>query len=211
MTVYEVTRIKDKNSNGILNMISRFSTRILSEIEQSGYALYGIFFGVLGLASNELYLVVVRENNAPKSEDTDSLPDLLKAHHLSIQESHRLCPTVRPKEHTMRSRDGIYVFRWFDVMNRDVDEIVRISDGAWASFEEGFDSEIQGLFAECDRSKELGKMLLLTWYRNLTVWQASRQPSKEARERFRRRHELTIETVAIATRLFFPDRLGKTA
>jgi len=211
MTVYEVIRIKDKNSNSILNMINKFSTGILSEIEQSGYVLYGIFFGVLGLASNELFLVVVRENNAPTSEDTDSLPDLLKANHLSIQESHRLCPTVRPTEHTTRSRDGIYVFRWFDVMNRDVDEIVRISDGAWTSFEEGFDSEIQGLFAEYDRSKEQGKMLLLTWYRNLTVWEASRQPSKESRERFRRRHALTIETVAIATRLFFPDRLGKTA
>jgi len=109
----------------------------------------------------------------------------------------------------MRSRGGIYVLRWFDVRNRDVDEIVRLSDEAWTPFEEGFDSEIRGLFAECDRSNDQGKMLLLTWYQNLSVWEASRQPSKEAKDRFRRRHDLTIETIAIATRLFFPHKLGK--
>lgn len=209
MAVYEFIRIKDRNRNGILNTVEIISTQILPEAEQSGYSLYGVFFGLLGMVSNELYLVVMREDNAPMLDERRSISNLVERHGLSLQERYHLCPTVRPAEHTMRSRDGIYVFRWFDVLNRDVDEIVRLSDEAWASFEEGFDSEIQGLFAECDRSNEQGKMLLLTWYQNLTVWEASRQPSNEARDRFRRRHDLTIETIAIATRLFFPHRLGK--
>ena len=120
----------------------------------------------------------------------------------SLQERYQLNPTVRPVEHTMLTKSGIYVFRWFDVKNRDVDEIVKLSDEAWVSFEEGFDSEVQGLFAERDRSHEQVKMLLLTWYRDLSVWEASRRPAKEARERFLKRHDLTIEAIPIASRLF---------
>ena len=210
MAAYEFIRIKDRNSNGILNMVNTFNNRILSEAEQSGYSLYGLFFGLLGLPSNELYLAAVREDNKLFSDGTTPLTGLVESHKLSLQECYQLCPTVRPIEHTMRSREGIYVFRWFDVLNRDVDEIVKLSDEAWSPFEEGFDSEIQGLFAESDRSHEQGKMLLLTWYRNFSVWEASRRPAKEARERFRRRHDLTIETLPIATRLYFPHQLGKT-
>jgi len=210
MATYEFIRIKDRNSNGILNMVKSFNEQILSEAEQSGYSLYGLFFGLLGLASNELYLAAVREDSKTFSNGATPLSGLVESHDLSLQERYQLSPTVRPIEHTMRSRDGIYVFRWFDVLTRDVDKIVKLSDEAWGPFEGGFDSEVQGLFAESDRSHEQGKMLLLTWYRDFSVWEASRRPAKEARERFRKRHDLTIETIAIATRLFFPHKLDKT-
>jgi len=202
MPTYEFLRIKDTKSNGILNIVKTINTQILSEAKQSGYSLYGLFFGLFGLASNELYLVAVREDNGPFLDGFTPLSKLAARHNFSLQESYQLNPTVRPVEHTMRTKDGLYVFRWFDVNNRDVNEIVKLSDEAWIPFEEGFDSEIQGLFAEGDRSHEQGKMLLLTWYRDLSVWEASRRPSKEAKERFLRRHDLTIETIAIATRLF---------
>jgi len=202
MPTYEFLRIKDTKSNGILNIVKTINTQILSEAKQSGYSLYGLFFGLFGLASNELYLVAVREDNGPFLDGFTPLSKLAARHNFSLQESYQLNPTVRPVENTMRTKDGIYVFRWFDVHNRDVNEIVKLSDEAWIPFEEGFDSEIQGLFAEGDRSNEQGKMLLLTWYRDLSVWEASRRPSKEAKERFLRRHDLTIETIAVATRLF---------
>jgi hypothetical protein len=110
-------------------------------------------------------------------------------------------PTVRPTDHTPLSKPGIYVFRWFDVLNKDVDEIASLSEQAWVSFEGDFDSQIQGLFALQNRQGDKGKMLLLTWYKNLTVWQDSRAPSKEAMNLFIKRHELTIEALPIATRL----------
>jgi hypothetical protein len=202
MITYEFLRLKDTKSNGILNMVKTINTRILPEAKQSGYSLYGLFSGLFGLASNELYWVAVREDNGPLLDGFTPLSKLAASHNLSLQESVQLIPTVRPIEHTMRTKGGIYVFRWFDVNNRDVDEIVRLSDEAWVPFEGDFESEIQGLFAEQDHSNKQGKMLLLTRYRDLSVWEASRRPSKEARERFLRRHELTIETTAIATRLF---------
>ena len=201
MASYEFLKIKDPNSNGILN-ITRAIPAILADAGQSGYTLYGVFFGLLGLSSNELYLVAVREKDDPVSDFVTPLAGRVLDQGFSIPENNRLSPTVRPIDHAMRTKDGIYVFRWFDVNNRDVDEIVQLSDEAWVSFEGGFDSEVQGLFAERDRSDRAGKMLLLTRYRNLGVWEESRKPSKEAKDRFLRRHELTIETIAIATRLY---------
>ena len=110
-------------------------------------------------------------------------------------------PTVRPLVHERRSKPGIYVFRWFSIRNKDVEEIARLSNEAWETFEAGFDTEVQGLFAEVGRAKELGTMLLITWYKDLSVWQDSRAPADAARELFMKRHELTIEATPIATRL----------
>jgi hypothetical protein len=202
MTTYELLRIKDTNSNGILTMVKTINTRILPEAGRSGYSLYGIFFGLFGLASNELYLMAMREEDSSSQNGITPLTKLIPEHDFILRESYQLSPTVRPIEHTTRTKDGIYVFRWFNIFNRDVDEIVKLSDEAWVPFEGGFESEVQGLFSERDRSQERGWMLLLTWYRNLSVWEASRRPPEEARERFLRRHKLTIEAIPIATRLY---------
>jgi hypothetical protein len=202
MTTYEILRIKDTKSNGFRNIVKIINAQILPEANQSGYSLYGIFFGLFGLATNELYLVTVRDDSGTSSDGIIPLSKLVTKYNFSLQESYQLNPTVRPIDHTRRTKGGIYVFRWFDVNNRDVDEIVKLSDEAWIPFEEDFDSEVQGLFAERDRSNKQGKMLLLTRYRDLSVWEASRRPSKEAKERFLRRHDLTIEAIPVATRLF---------
>lgn len=202
MTIYELLKIKDTNSNAILEMVKTINTLILPEAKSAGYSLYGTFFGLFGLANNELYLMTTREEAGPSSEGITPLSRLIVDHHFSIRESYQLVPTVRPTEHTVRTRKGIYVFRWFFIHNRDVDEIVRLSDEAWVSFEGDFESEVQGLFAEADRSPEQGRMLLLTWYRDLSVWETSRRPSPEARERFQKRHSLTTGTIAFATRLY---------
>ena len=202
MATYEFLMVKDDKSNGILDLVKIINTRILPEAGQAGYSLYGLFFGLFGLASNEIYLAAMREDDGPFPDGITPLSKLVAEQDLTLQESYQLAPTVRPTEHTARSRAGIYVFRWFDVLNRDVDQIVKLSDEAWVPFEGGFESEVQGLFAEKDRRPEQGKMLLLTWYRDLTVWENSRKPSPEAKERFLKRHDLTVETIAIATRLF---------
>jgi hypothetical protein len=120
---------------------------------------------------------------------------------LAPLDSISLVPTVRPTEHTPRTRPGIYVFRWFDVYNKDIEEIAALSNEAWNTFEGGFDTEVQGLFCEEDTSTEKGKMLLITQYTDLSVWEASRNPAPEARENFLKRARLTIEARPICTRL----------
>jgi len=48
-------------------------------------------------------------------------------------------------------------------------------------------------------------MLLITWYKNLSAWEESRHPPKDARENFLRRHQLTLNAKPIATMLTMPE------
>ena len=94
---------------------------------------------------------------------------------------------------------GVYVFRWFSVDPTTIDEIAQLSATAWPDFESSFDTRVQGLFAEDTETPDT--MLLITWYRNLTVWEQSRHPPQTARENFLRRHKLTLSALPVATTL----------
>jgi hypothetical protein len=195
MTVYHLLQVKDGNSNNTQTAISTIRNVLAPLAAADDQESFGIFTGVFGLSTNELYWITT---GIP---ETGSLAKHARDSGLQVQLALDLVPTVRPTDHTPLSKPGIYVFRWFDVLNKDVDEIASLSEQAWVSFEGDFDSQIQGLFALQDRQDDKGRMLLLTWYRNLTVWQDSRAPSKEAMNLFIKRHALTIEALPIATRL----------
>lgn len=62
-------------------------------------------------------------------------------------------------------------------------------------------SEPVALLRSADRHGERGRMLLLTWYDNLTSWERSRTPHPEATTNFRRRAALAKSAIAYATRL----------
>lgn len=192
--IYRVFRLKDKNNNSVVTLLD-----LVKELEHSlapeGLTPFGLFHGVFGLATNEAYWVLLANDAS-----IDPLHKI-EATGLSVVNQKILEPTVRPEVHEKRSKPGIYVFRWFKIRNKDVDEIARLSNAAWQTFEAGFDTEVQGLFAEVNRDPELGTMLLITWYKNLAVWQDSRAPDKAAKDFFMKRHELTIEATPIATRL----------
>lgn len=162
-------------------------------------SVWGCFHGLFGIASNELVIVT---SGTPDSV-ARSVEGLANAPDISIVDSLLLEPTVRPTRDDARTREGLYVFRFFDVRNADVDEVARLSNEAWTTFEntEDYDAVPQGLWCQLDRAQEHGKMLLLTWYGGLDSWQTSRQPAPAARENFQQRHLLTQGTIAYATRL----------
>lgn len=118
---------------------------------------------------------------------------------MTLVESKTFLPTIRPEVHAECTDPGIYVFRWFEVGAKDVDEIVQLSGDAWPDFEGTFDTRVQGLFVEESPSPE--KMLLITWYQDLSVWEASRYPPASSRDNFLRRHQLTRQARPIATML----------
>jgi hypothetical protein len=167
-------------------------------IHETGAVQFGFFVGLFGLASNEFYLVTANEDTI------DEIDQVIKGYDLDIQAHDLLEPTARPTVHEPLSSPGIYVFRWFDILNKDVAQMAELSKQAWISFEAEFDCEPIALFAESDRASDRGKMLLITWYRDLSVWEASRNPPNEARENFAKRHTMTIEARPIATRLYLP-------
>jgi hypothetical protein len=163
---------------------------------------WGLWSGLFGLAANEVVLITVsdRRNHVP------GLRNALAAVACDIHEMHELAATLRPESRAPLAVPGLYVFRFFDVRNHDIDEIVALSGQAWTTFEtaEAYQSQPQGLFCPADRSAERGLMLLCTWYDDFASWEASRAPPDEARENFRRRHALTANTWAIAARLVPP-------
>ena len=187
---YHWLRIRADERNW-LNAYTRFRAARLPD----GVEVWGAFFGLFGIGSNELVLVLHGGAQAPTKVVTDA--------GFQVVEQYALVPTVRPTRFAALTRPGLYVFRFFDVRNADVPEIAALSADAWTTFEDtdAYSAEPQALFCEADRSEARGVMLLLTWYDGLASWQTSRQPSPEAREKFRQRHALTAGTIAYATRL----------
>ena len=114
-----------------------------------------------------------------------------------------MVPTVRPLTPESRTRPGVYVFRWFEVHNRDIDEIAALSKEAWETFENttAYQAEPQALLRDADTSPEDGTMLLVTWYDGLRSWELSRTPAPEARANFLKRAQLTLSALPVATRL----------
>ena len=163
-------------------------------------SLWGAFLGLFGVASNEM--IVVTQSDV--AEDMAKMDATLRAiTGVAGVDTRLLEPTVRPSHHQPRTRQGLYVFRFFDVANKDVDEIATLSVTAWEYFEHADDYKAApvALFRDHDVTPARGQMLLCTWYDGLTSWQASRTPAVQATENFRKRSLLTDRTVAYATRL----------
>ena len=112
----------------------------------------------------------------------------------------RLSPTARPSEHDRPPHGGVYVHNWFNIDASAVDEFLALSTEAWPDFEARFDARIFGLFlaeeTEIDRSQDARRFLLMTRYKDLGEWQASRDPTSEAMKIFARRRELTRISLA---------------
>ena len=171
--------------------------RLLSVIRERSKAMsnWGVFPGLFGLGTNEAYWVVHGQVSAPPIAPDEQIQLIAQT---------TLTPTVRPTEYAPLEKEGVYVFRWFEVSPANVDEVVALSGKAWETFEGGFDTEVQGLFTAkppFSASMNYYGMVLVTWYRDLSVWQDSREPDPEANELFLKRQALLDSARPIATRL----------
>lgn len=159
----------------------------------------GRFTGLFGISNQDLFVLLSR----PAGEHAAANLQALLPAGVEMVDSLWLDATVRPTHDTALTRAGIYVFRFFDVNARDCDEVVSLSSIAWQTFEnsDGYSSEPMGLFRFADPSASQGRMLLLTWYDNMTSWERSRTPHPDATANFRRRASLSRSIIAYATRL----------
>ena len=194
---YLIIHLKDTSAPDTRHLLNFAQHELASALSthQHDVSMFGVFVGLFGIATNELYVVLNSEDKIPDPTD------LIETHQYVLIGAEHMAPTARPTHHEPPTKTGVYVFRWFTVNNQDVDEIAELSKAAWVSFEEDPHIEVQALFAQSDRSKPRGKMLLMTQYDDLATWQRSRSPAKEAQDNFRRRHELTLEATPVATRL----------
>ena len=160
--------------------------------------IWGAFYGLFGVGSNELIAVTVGDDDA-----VDASIETVRRLNVDHVDALILKPTARPTSPDPLTREGLYVFRFLEVANADVDEIASLSAQAWRTFESpsNYRAQAQGLFCQRDRSDVRGRMLLLTWYDGLNSWQTSRAPPADAAALFQRRRGLTSGTITYATRL----------
>jgi hypothetical protein len=192
---FALTRLRahDRNYGPMLDAIAAAGDATLAPAVR-----WGAFAGLFGLASNELFLLTHGD-----SKELDTRLQALEA--VAFSETLSLEATVRPVSAAPPplSREGLYVFRFFEVANADVEEIAGLSKQAWESFENAgeYAAEPLALFCEAGRAAERGQMLLLTWYDGFDSWMTSRRPDPKAWDLFVRRHAMTASTMAYATRL----------
>jgi hypothetical protein len=197
-TVYHIARIQ---CEGIAaqRLLTPLRERSVPAIEAAGGGAWGIFTGLLGLDTRELYLVTSwAPGTSPSAAVTSAMPVEAR-----IVQERTMVPTVRPLTPAPMTRAGVYVFRWFEVNNRDIREIAALSREAWETFENttAYEAEPQALLRDADASADRGTMLLVTWYEGLRSWELSRTPAPEARANFVKRAQLTLSALPIATRL----------
>ena len=166
---------------------------ISGTLAETKIELLALFSPQLGFASNEAVVLV-------RGADKDELPQaLLAPAGATLASRDRLEPTVRPRDGDRLKEGGIYVHRWFTVDGNRSDDFVDLSNRAWTGFEAAYDTEIFGLFraepSSEDRTNGSSRLLLLTWYKNHSVWEASREQAQDAKSLFAQRHQLTRATI----------------
>lgn len=177
-------------------------TAVKSAFEKRAAAHGGKLFGCwrslvgLGLARDE-GIAMTAWPDAATARNALPLTELATVTQAEVLES-----TVRPSNDDAPKYEGVYVFRWFDVPADDWQAFCDLSDAAWPNMEDVFDVNICGFWRHVDVAPPESKTLLLTRYKDMSVWEASRwwnAPKAEASpsmDRFRNRNEFITSTIA---------------
>lgn len=174
-------------------------------LESAGGRLFGLWQPQIGMPSTEGIVVSVWPDAARHDAATPALESIQGV--LGVR-TERLIATVRPLDPTPPPEGGVYAHRWFDLAEKDWPEFLSLSEGAWPGFESAFDARIVGFWRSLDVASAAARVLLMTRYGSLAVWERSRRPPEAGRaepwRRFGRRHELTASTVVITAQLIRP-------
>lgn len=174
-------------------------------IRAAGGEAVGYFSPLIGWSSQHLAVLLRWKGDTSGREQAVRAIETHPAVH-QVERS-RLAATTRPAPNDLPLTRGLYTHRWFDVKTSDVPEFIDLSNRAWPAFEREFASRIFGLFrAEAtaqDSGRGVTRLLLNTQYDSHAVWEASRRPSSEPADLFKRRGDLTI-TTRVASLRFTP-------
>ena len=176
-------------------------------VERAGGTFFGLWRGEIGFSSDEgVVMTAWPSRSEPDDTVTDGIPSVMES---TVE---RLVATVRPTTPEPPTDDGVYAHRWFETTEDHWPEFVELSQAAWTDFEGAFPgTRIIGLWRSLDCKPPLVRVLAVTRYPTLAVWErarpyeAERVPGvDEARRRFMRRAELTERTIVRMARLMLP-------
>lgn len=176
--------------------------QVLPGIEAAGGTRFGIWYPLdLGetrfdrLRSNEL-VVVLAWRDGGSARHVYLVDSALGS--LEVVESTwtRLFePTVRPTGLTVTTGDGFYIHRFERYAAKDVDEVIRLSVGAWKTFEPIYGSEVVALFRERPDREGIAQTVRIAWYKDYSAWVYSRNPDldPESEKFFQKRYRYLID------------------
>jgi hypothetical protein len=152
-----------------------------AELVEAGLPVWGLFAAQIGARSDEVELIVAGEES----------PALESA---SVEHVHLIESTVRPTTTDRVTDDGVFALRWFEIVEWNWPEFLKLSETAWPAFEAANPGvRIHGFFRMPENPS---RVLLVTRYPSLAAWEASRNaPDDAGGANFRRRHELTLSTI----------------
>lgn len=167
-------------------------------------SLYGLWSGLIGIGSNQGLAITIWPDHtaahAGAERTIDGIAGIANVEHSYLE------ATVRPQSPEPPAKEGVYAFRWFDLAEADWPAFRDLSSGAWPAFEAKFGARIWGFFRDLAVAPPRRRMLLLTSYPSLAVWEASRptntgqdQNTEHALQRFRDRRLLTDATIVFLT------------
>ena len=176
----------------------------------AGGAVYALFAGMIGFASDEGVLMRAWRDDdafAASAERTlSALPGIVESR------AERLFPGVRPLDASPPRADGVYAHRWFWLQPQDWAEFQRLSeDGVWPYFESD-GCNVMGLWRSAEPGP-LAKALLITRYPSVAHWERTRLQSPDAppgaderlyraaQDAGRRRADLTERSIVRLTHL----------
>jgi len=111
--IYQISQVKDHSRQNSARLLSMVRTHEPA-LQDQDIGVYGVFSGLFGLASNEVYVVT-------NSSQKHSLEPLLKEPGLELEANHVFVPTVRPIDHTPRQKPDAQVQGLFaEPLRRDV-------------------------------------------------------------------------------------------
>lgn len=180
---------------------------VAEAVASAGGSVFGLWRGEIGWHTDEGALVTAWPRGGDQAHELlEATPEVIDSVIASSVEP--VVATVRPVEPTPPTEDGIYAHRWFEIASEDWPEFVELSQGAWPEFEAAFGARIIGFWRSLDSEAGRDRVLLVTRYPSLAVWERSRpyapEPVEgvaEARRRFLRRAELTQRTIVRISRL----------
>jgi hypothetical protein len=87
-----------------------------------------------------------------------------------------------------------------DMLVENMDAYVGLSEPSWSYFENGHDAKVLGLFKMVDDGSPTGKMLIVTWYANLTEWEETRVVGEVDGKMWAERAKMEIKQFGAAAR-----------
>ena len=169
------------DSGSGLDLLEELNSSVLPELEKVGAQEYAIWSRVpeLGndfdeIAENKL-VVMLRWRTVLPSRLAEELAAMTSVSNVTTTLWE---VSVRAGEGPIETGTGFYIHRFETYLSADVDQVLSLSEQAWATWEPFWDAKAVGVWRnldEVDQSNGITQLMRIAWYRDLEHWQETRQ------------------------------------